>query len=261
MYPELSCHKYETATYIKSELEKFQIPYVVTGESCIVATISGNREGKTVAHRGDIDALPIQENTGVDFASRNEGVMHACHAAFMLGSAKILNELKDEIPGTVKVIFQEWEEIGAGAIKIMSSGLVNDVDNIVGLHVTQELDLGKFSLGYGIQTSYGAGAIIKVLGKGGNIAYPEKSVNALIVVGQIVTAINAAVAYEFASDQQVVLVPTIIRSGAESNGIPDTAEIAYNFRTLNRINIDALKRIMENIPQNIAKAYGAEARV
>ena len=81
------------------------------------------------------------------------------------------------------------------------------------------------------------------------------------MVGQIVTAINAAVAYEFASDQQVVLVPTIIRSGVESNGIPETAEIAYNFRTLNRINIDVLKRIIENIPQNIAKAYGAEARV
>jgi amidohydrolase len=265
MYPELSCHEYETAKYIKGELEKFKVPYEVTGENSIVAIIRGKREGKTVALRGDIDALPIQENTGIDFASRNEGVMHACghdcHATFMLGAAKILNELKDEISGSVKVIFQEGEEIGAGAIKIMSSDLLNDVENIVGLHVSQELDLGKFSLGYGIQTSYGAGARIKILGKGGNIACPDKAVNALIVVGQIVTAINAAVAYKFASDQQVVLVPTIIRSGAESDGIPDKAEIAYNFRTLNRINIDALKRIMENIPQNIAKAYGAEARV
>lgn len=265
MYPELSCREYETASFIKNELEKFQIPYEATGENSIVATISGNREGKTLALRGDIDALPIQEDTGVDFASRNEGVMHACghdcHAAFMLGTAKILNELKGEIHGTVKIIFQEGEEIGVGARKIMSSGLLNDVDNIVGLHVSQELDLGKFALGHGIQTSYGAGARIKVLGKGGSIASPEKSINALVVVGQIVTAINAAVAYEFASDQQVVLVPTIIKSRVESNGIPDTAEISYNFRTLNKINVDTLKRIIENIPQNIAKAYGAEVKI
>jgi len=265
MYPELSCNEYETVKYIKKELERFQIPYEVTGENSIVATISGKREGKTIALRGDIDALPIQENTDIDFASRNKGVMHACghdcHATFMLGAAKILNELKEEIAGSVKVIFQEGEEIGAGAIKIMSSGLIKDVDNIVGLHVSQELDLGKFAIGHGIQTSYGAGARIAVLGKGGNIACPEKAVNALIVIGQIVTAINAAAVYEFASDQQVVLVPTVIRSGLESNQIPDTAEIAYNFRTLNKINVDILKRIFENIPKNVAKAYGAEVNV
>lgn len=265
MYPELSCHEYETSKYIKKELEKFHISYEVTGENSIVATISGKREGKTVALRGDIDALPIQENTNIDFASKNEGVMHACghdcHATFMLGAAKILNELKDEFHGNVKVIFQEGEEIGAGAIKIMSSGLLKDVDNIVGLHVSQELDLGNFALGYGTQTSYGAGARITVLGRSGNIASPEKAVNALVVIGQIVTAINSAAVYEFASDQQVVLVPTVIRSGLESNGIPDTAEIAYNFRTLNKINIDILKRIFEDIPQNVAKAYGAEAKV
>ncbi|OOM79620.1 putative hydrolase YxeP [Clostridium puniceum] len=265
MYPELSCHEYETAKYIKRELERFQIPYEVAGENSIIATITGKRKGKTVALRGDIDALPIQEKTGSDFASRNEGVMHACghdcHATFMLGAAKILNELKEEIYGTVKVIFQEGEEIGVGAIKIMSSGLLNDVDNIVGLHVSQELDLGKFVLGHGIQTSYGAGARITVLGNRGNIECPYKAVNALIVIGQIVTAINAAVVYEFASEQQVVLVPTVIRSGLELNVIPDKAEIAYNFRTLNKINVDGLKRIFENIPQNVAKAYGAEAIV
>lgn len=249
----------------KKELEKFQVSYEVAGENSIVAIIKGNGEGKTLALRGDIDALPIQEDTGAEFASKNKGVMHACghdcHAAFMLGTAKILNELKEYINGTVKIIFQEGEEIGVGARNIMSSGLLNDVDNIVGLHVSQELDLGKFTLGYGIQTSYGAGAKIKVLGKGGDIISSGKSVNALIVMGQIVTAINAAVAYEFPSNQQVVLVPTIIKARAETNVVPDAAEISYNFRTLNMINFDTLKRIFANIPQNIARAYGAEVGI
>ncbi|WP_238915613.1 amidohydrolase [Clostridium sp. YIM B02555] len=265
MYPELSCREYGTAAFIKKELEKFQVSYEVAGENSIVAIIKGNGEGKTLALRGDIDALPIQEDTGVEFASKNKGVMHACghdcHAAFMLGVAKILNELKEYINGTVKIIFQEGEEIGVGARKIMSSGLLNDVDNIVGLHVSQELDLGKFTLGYGIQTSYGAGAKIKVLGKGGDIISSGKSVNALIVMGQIVTAINAAVAYEFSSNQQVVLVPTIIKARAETNVVADAAEISYNFRTLNMINFDTLKRIIANIPQNIARAYGAEVGI
>jgi len=265
MYPELSSQEYETAKYIRRQLDDFQIPYETTGETCIVATIKGNKDGKTVALRGDIDALPIQEATGVDFTSRNDGVMHACghdcHITFMLGSAKILNELKDEIQGTVKIIFQEGEEIGAGARKIMETSLLDGVENIVGLHVSPGLDLGKFALGYGVQSSYGAGAKISILGKGGDAAYPDKTVNALIVAGQIVTSISAAVAYEFPSDQQVVLVPTIIQSGLESHDIPETAVIDYNFRTLDKKNLDILNRILENIPQNIAKAFGAEATV
>jgi len=265
MYPELSSHEYETAKYIKKQLDDFQIPYETTGETCIVATIQGNKSGKTVALRGDIDALPIQEATGVEFTSKNDGVMHACghdcHITFMLGSAKILNELKDEIHGKVKIIFQEGEEIGAGARKIMATQLLESVDNIAGLHVSPGLDLGKFALGYGIQSSYGAGAKIKILGKGGDAAHPDKAVNALIVAGQIVTSISAAVAYEFPSNQQVVLVPTILKAGLGSHDIPKTADISYNFRTLNKKNLIILNRILENVPQNIARAFGAEATV
>ena len=265
MYPELSSHEYETAKYIKKQLDEFKIPYETTGETCIIATIQGSKEGKIVALRGDIDALPIQEATGVDFTSKNDGVMHACghdcHITFMLGSAKILNELKDDIQGTVKIIFQEGEEIGAGARKIMATQLLDGVENIVGLHVSPGLDLGKFALGYGVQSSYGAGAQISVLGKGGDAAYPDKTVNALIVAGQIVTSISAAVAYEFPSNQQVVLVPTILNAGLGSHDIPETAEIAYNFRTLDEKNFDILNRILENVPQNIARAFGAEVKV
>jgi amidohydrolase len=264
MYPELSSQEYETAKYIKKELDELHIPYETTGVSCIVATIKGTKEGRTVALRGDIDALPIEENTGVEFSSRNKGVMHACghdcHATYMLGTAKILNELKDEIPGTVKIIFQEGEETGAGAKKIMEAGLLAGVDNITGLHITQELDLGKFSLGYGVQSSYGAGARIQVVGKTGNVHHPDKAVNSLVVAAQIVSAISAAAAYEFASDQQAILVPTIVSSETGTDQIPELTQIAYNFRTLDLINVGILRRIIENIPQNITKAYGAEVK-
>ena len=156
-HAELSSHEFGTNAYIKKYLEEWKIPYAEAGETSIVATIKGSKSGKVLAMRGDFDALPILEATGLPFASQNKGVMHACghdfHGTYMLGAAKILNGLKDEISGTIKLIFQEGEEIGAGAREIIAAKLVDDVQNIIGLHVSSEYDLGKYTLNYGIMSA------------------------------------------------------------------------------------------------------------
>ncbi len=288
-HPELSSKEFETAAYIKEHLEKWGIPYETNGVSNIVATIRGNggdrntatsveagqEKTKILAMRGDIDALPIMEETGVPYASCNPGVMHACghdcHATYMLGTAKILNELKDELPGTVKIIFQEGEEIGVGAQKLMESRLLDDVDNIVGLHTTQEYDLGKLAIGYGIRSTFGAGVTFTVNASGGEPGQPEKGVNALVVAAEIVSAITAQASHRFAADHQVVVVPTVtacesqrangMTSGKEQSGegrtLPTRVKVAYNFRSLDPEDVDIFFDILFRVPEKVAELFGA----
>ncbi len=260
MYPELSSQEYETASYIKEHLDQWNISYETNGVSNIVATIHGKEKGRTIAIRGDIDALPIQEETGVEFASKRPNVMHACghdcHATYMLGTAKILNELRDEIKGTVKVIFQEGEEIGVGARKLMESNLLDDVDCIVGLHTTQEYDLGKIAVGYGIMSSYGAGKKITIRTPDGENENSEDIVNPVVVAAEMISALTAGAVSKFPGNQQVTLVPTVVHTESRNGKIADLIQISYNFRTLQFDNVKILNKLFETIPQKIVEAFG-----
>lgn len=264
-HPELSCKEYNTSRRIKEELDKMGIPYETAGETSVVATIKGALPGKTVAVRGDIDALPILEMTGVPFASKTDGVMHACghdcHITFALGCARFFGEMRDELKGTVKVVFQEGEEVGAGARKILAAGLLDDVDNIAGLHVTPEIDLGKFGTGYGPRMASGGGVVIKIIGKAGHSSTPYKAVNALSVAGQVVSAINRVAAYDFDPFDQVVLVPTIAHAGTKVNIIPGEAEITYNYRLLDMKYAPIIAEKAMRAAQRTAEACGATAEV
>ncbi len=250
-HPELSSQEFETAAYIKSHLDEWGIPYETTGVSDIVATIKGSLPGKTVAMRGDIDALPITEATGVDFASENPGVMHACghdiHATYMLGAAKILKDLKDEIHGTVKIIFQEGEEIGAGARKLMETNILDGVDNIVGVHNAADKDLGIFSLNYGVMSSYGSGVTITVTRADGAKGNP------LLAAADLVNTVTSLATRHVPGEDQGVLVPTVVSTENESCGFPKKVVIQLNFRTLD----EATTRILNEISDRIAKGIEA----
>lgn len=264
-HPELSSKEYETSAYIKNALDEWGIPYETAGNTSIVATVKGRREGKTIAVRGDFDALPITEKTEINYQSTNEGVMHACghdcHAAYMLGAAKILNEWKNLIQGTVKIIFEEGEETGFGATAIVKQGLFENVDNIIGLHASQELDIGKFSVGYGKRTAHGGSAFITIRGVEGHSSVPHKTVNALLVGTQIITAVNAYAAYSFDSFDQVVLVPTVFHSGIKGNVIPGEAAIEYNIRLLDIAYVQDIFDKLSAIANNVADSYGASVEI
>jgi len=146
-HPELSGEEVETQKKIIRELEKLDIPYRKAGSTSIIATLTGGRKGKTVALRGDIDALPIVEEADVPFRSTVEGKMHACghdaHASMLLGAAKILSEMKEELSGEVRFFFQEGEETFTGAKKIIEAGGMEGVDACFGMHGMPSLPTGQ----------------------------------------------------------------------------------------------------------------------
>ena len=255
--PELSCKEYETHKYIASFLNSWQIPYEKAGETSIVATIRGKTGKKTIAIRGDIDALPIQEKTGLPWQSKSEGVMHACghdvHTTFMLGVAKILNEVREQLTGNVKIIFQEGEEIGAGAKKIMDEKLLHGVDTIIALHDTQELDLGVFSLGYETMSSYGSGGSFLIDTEGKN--------NAIIVAGELVSAVTAIANQRFSKSEQIVLVPTVIKTEGFSEKMASRVRVVYNSRTLNLKNEKIMQKVLADAAKNIAPLFDCKIRL
>ncbi len=262
--PELSCQEIETVKYITAQLEQLGILYQKIGETSVVATISG-KPGKVVAIRGDIDALPITEKTGVAYASTKEGVMHACghdfHTTFMLGTAKILQEYKEELSGTVKVIFQEGEEIGAGAKKILDSGVLNDVQNIAGLHVAVDQDLGTFGTGYGVRTSIGGGMIIDIEGKAGHSSTPHLATNAIEVAARIISAVSQYCAYSMNAQDNFVLVPTILKSGNRGNIIPGEAQLQYNIRAFDEKVAYKLLTNITKLVEDVAYSCGAQVHI
>lgn len=254
--PELSGEEYETSAFIRSCLDEWHIPYERAGNTSIVASICGKKAGKTIALRGDIDALPVQEETGLAWKSQKDGVMHACghdvHATFMLGCAKILNELKDELEGTVKIIFQESEENGAGAKLIMDSNLLAGVDSIAALHDTQELDLGTFALGYGVMSAYGAGGTVTIESDG--------KTNALIAAAELVSIVTALAEEKFPKSEQIVMVPTVVKTERNIDGEPVKVSVSYNSRTLNFANEEIMQGVLASAADKVQLIFDCKAK-
>ena len=265
-HPELSSQEYETAKHIIKHLEAWGIPYETAGVSDIVATITGENPGKTIALRGDIDALPILEATGLPFASEASGIMHACghdfHGTYMLGVAKILKDLKATIHGTVKIIFQEGEEIGAGAKKLMATPILNGVDNIIGLHVSAGEDLGKFTFNYGVMSSHGGGVFIDITSKGGSLSEPEAGSNAVLAGVDIISELTSLTTQQISGRNQVTLVPTIFKAEkAGEGGIPSKAHIEINFRTLDLADSKRLDDIADAVVNGIKMTHNVDIQI
>ena len=225
-HPELSSKEKETNALFRKYLDEWKIPYEQAGETSIVATIKGGKDGKVIAVRGDIDALPIQESRGLPFQSVNDGVMHACghdfHGTYMLGLAKILKDLRSEIKGTVKLIFQEGEEIGAGAREILDAGLLDDVQNVAGLHVSPTEEVGQYTLNYGIMSAHGSGV---------EVIFTADDSNALLAAEFYVSNITVLINQRHSKYNQAVAVPTVVDVLEKKNGIPSKVSVRFNFRT------------------------------
>lgn len=230
----------------------------------IVAFVRG-RAGKTVALRADIDALEIDEETGLPYASTIPNRMHACghdgHTACLCGVAKILNMRRDSLRGTVKLIFQPAEEQGGGGSYIVEEGLLDDVEAAFGLHCWPTLPVGMVAVKSGDAMASADFFSIDVQGKGCHAAEPAAGVDPVVVAAHITTALQSVVSREINPWDPAVLTVAKIEAGATSNVISDTARLVGTFRALrekvrNRIH-DAIVRIAENT----ARAHRAEAVV
>lgn len=264
--PEVSGKEYETSKTVKAELDKIGVPWVACGlETGVLATIKGDKPGKTILLRGDMDALTVNEQTGLPYASKNEGVMHACghdcHISMMLTAARILNDMKAELCGTVKLAFQPAEEIAQGAKSMIEQGAMEGVDGCFGIHVWSDVPSGKVSVEAGSRMAAAGRFVIDVTGKGGHGAAPHQCVDAVVVSAAIVNNLQTIVSREIApSDPAVVTVGTV-KAGTRWNVVAETGRLEGTTRCFSNEVFDAFPERLDRIAKDTAKAFCAEAEL
>ena len=248
--PEIGLNLPETAAYVTAELDKIGIPYVCSKkDSGIIATIKGGKPGKTVAIREDIDALPMKELTGLPFASENDGACHSCghdiHTTVLLYCAKVLSEIREELAGTVMLIFQPAEEhMGAGELVDCNFTQVAKPDAFIGLHVSPEIDAGSIGLKKGPANASNDFFNIKIKGKGGHGAHPENCIDPVVISGYVITQLQTVISRENYPVYPGVLTIGSIHGGTVNNIIPDYVEMHGTLRSLDP---DCRKKMMAAI--------------
>ena len=268
--PELHFSLPETTAFVTAELEKLSIPYRVVENGGIVALIGGSRGGKTFLLRADMDALPLQEQSGEPFSSQN-GRMHACghdlHTAMLLGAARILKRQEAELPGAVKLVFQSNEEGIAGMEVLMRNGLMEDpaVDAALALHVFPgyKMGVGTYSCLPGPANSSVCEYRIEIRGKGAHGATPYKGIDPINVGVHIYNALLAMVAKEVDAREIAVLSNGYFLGGSPEayNIIPATAVMGGGIRTLNNQVAACIKQRLKEIAEATAVAFQAECTV
>lgn len=267
--PEIGLHLPETKKFVMEHLKAFGYDPVEVGESGICAMAGNPDKGKCILVRADMDALPIKEETNLEFKSEN-GYMHACghdmHTTMLLGAAKILKQHEGELKGCVKLMFQPAEETFQGARMMIDEGILDNpkVDAAITMHGDgmSEHKVGKLTLvRKGVSLASSDSYRIEVEGTGTHGAYPEQGVDPILVGAQIIVALQELIAREIKASDQVVLTQGIFQAGIAPNIIPDTAYMEGTVRTFNKSVREFLMHRMEEVTEHIAAAYRAKAKV
>jgi amidohydrolase len=268
--PELSYQEFNTAKFIAAQLRSFGInPQEGIAGTGVVALIEGkNSTKKTIALRADIDALPITELNSAEYKSKNVGVMHACghdvHTSSLLGTAKILNEIKDQFEGSIKLIFQPGEEKNPGGASIMiKEGVLENPKPscIIGQHVFPLLPVGKIGFREGKYMASSDEIYLKVIGKGGHGATPELTIDPVVIASHIIIALQQVISRNASPKHPTVLTFGKITANGATNIIPDEVNIAGTFRALDeKWREEGLKRI-KKMAESLAEGMGGKCEV
>jgi amidohydrolase len=236
-HPELAFEEIRTAGVVARELARLGIPHQTgVGRTGVVGTIQGGRPGPVIAIRGDMDALPIAERTGLAFASQTEGKMHACghdiHTSTLLGVAAILQKLAPDMAGSVRLLFQPAEEILGGADAMIADGALDGVDFALGYHNHPEIPVGQF--GYVRGATYAACDRFRIVVRGvsGHAAYPHTTVDPIVAAAQLLTTLQTVVSREVGPLDPCVVTVGAIHAGTVNNIIPDSCELLGTVRSL-----------------------------
>ncbi|MDR0270348.1 amidohydrolase [Paenibacillus sp.] len=266
-YPELSGEEFETTKAIKGWLEEAGIRVLdyslATG---VIAEVGGlHTGGPVIALRADIDALPVQEETDLEFASKIPGKMHACghdfHTASLLGTAYALKEREGELQGTVRLIFQPAEEKAAGAKQVVDSGALEGVQAIFGMHNKPDLPVGTIGIKGGPLMAAADGFIVEIAGKGSHAAVPEAGIDPIVTAAHVITALQSIVSRNVSSLQSAVISVTKLNSGTAWNVIPDKAVLEGTIRTFDeQVRVEVLERFGQ-VVEGVAAAFGTSAGV
>ena len=264
--PELSWQEVRTARRVMEELDKMSVPYQAHcgNKTNVAACIEGTGSGpkKTIMLRADMDALPIQEDESHELCSKNPGVMHACahdgHTASMLGAVRILNELKDQFAGTIKIAFEAGEENNGGARDFIKTGFLDDVEAVFGCHLFGTVKEGIFACRVGNFMSASDAIWITIRGRGGHSSTPHLAVDPVNIAAQFITDAQAIVARMVAPTDIAVLGFSTIQGGTAFNTIPDEVKISGSLRCFSEETRELLHKGIEGILKGLCEAYGAE---
>lgn len=264
-HPELSYKEFETSKFVQGKLKEFGIDFQVMATTGVIGIIKGkNPEKKIIALRADMDALPIIEKNKVEYRSKNEGVMHACghdvHTTCLLGAAKILNELKDQWEGTIKLIFQPGEEKNpGGASLLIKEGVLENPkpEAIFALHVHPNLEVGKLSFRSGMVMASADEIYITVKGKGGHAAAPNLATDTILTASQLVVNLQQVVSRMNNPFNPSVLSITSFQGGNATNVIPSEVKLMGTFRAMNEEWRFKAHELIKNICLKTAEISGA----
>jgi amidohydrolase len=267
-HPELSFEEKRTSEIIAQRLHAAGLE-VRTGvaKTGVVGVLRGDKPGKTIAWRADIDALPLTEILQVPFTSGTPGVMHACghdgHTAIAITAAEILAARRAELPGTAVFIFQPAEELLSGAKPMIEAGVLDNprVDEIYGLHLTTQDPAGKVNIRRGPTMASGDGFAIEVTGKGGHGAYPHLSVDPMTAAAHILIGMQSLVTKEVAAKETVVLSVGQIVAGTKNNIIPDKAVMRGTLRTFDMDVREQMLGRLQSFTADMGRAYRTDTRL
>jgi len=265
-HPELSYQEFETSKFVQDKLRSFNIPFEVKATTGVVGLIKGKNPGsRVIALRADMDALPIQEENEVAYKSQNAGVMHACghdvHTTILLGAAKILNELKNEWEGSVKLIFQPGEERNPGGASYMiKEGVLDNPkpQGIFGLHVHPGLDLGKLSFRKGRVMASADEIYITIRSKGGHAAAPHLTADTVLTASQLIVSLQQVISRNNNPLSPSVLSICSIQGGHTTNVIPSEVKLMGTFRAMDEAWRTKAHELIRKQAKGIAEASGAE---
>ena len=267
-HPELSFEEKRTSEIIAQRLHAAGLE-VRTGiaKTGVVGVLRGDKPGKTIAWRADIDALPLTEILQVPFTSATPGVMHACghdgHTAIAITAAEILAARRADLPGTAVFIFQPAEELLSGAKPMIEAGVLDNprVDEIYGLHLTTQDPAGKVNVRRGPTMASGDGFAIEVTGKGGHGAYPHLSVDPMTAAAHILLGMQSLVTKEVAAKETVVLSVGQITAGTKNNIIPDKAVMRGTLRTFDMSVREQMLGRLQSFTADMGRAYRTDTRL
>ena len=261
--PELGFEVYRTSSVIKEFLKNQSIDYKEVAGTGICATIKGDisrSNSKTVALRADMDALPLIDKKGCEYSSIVQGKMHACghdaHMAILMGVAKILNEKKKSINGTVKLFFEPAEETVGGSRFMIKEGILENpfVNGVFGLHVAENIEAGFIGVKRGVVNAASNPFTIKIKGKGGHGAHPDTTIDPIVISSSVILALQSIVSREIPPTDAAVITIGSIHGGTVQNIIPEEVVIGGIIRTMKKEQREYVKNRLVEVTEGIVKA-------
>lgn len=265
--PSPSGQEQDSCRRIAARLDKYGIKYEMLLDGCAICAQVGTGKEPCIGLRGDIDALPVTEATGLRYSSKNQGYMHACghdiHTAVLLGVAILAKQKEAELKGTLKFFFQPAEETTGGAERMIKAGVLENpyVKNVLGLHVAPTFDAGKAGFKFGQMMAASDEFTLHIRGKGSHGAHPDLGVDTIVMASQIVTALQTITSRNLAPYDAGIVTVGSFHAGTAGNVIPETAELVGIMRSLTEETRKLLRRRVRDVAEGVAKGFGGEAEL